>query len=460
VSAAESQWPAWLRRRTGVEFLGPPNLFFARLTIALSLGAILYVGLWNAAKYPISLGFDAQPNAAYIHILLDEHHIPRPDQSGEANQPPAYYLVAGVAARLGHKIFNWHETETFPGFPEASFRGALYLNVLLVFLTALCVLWLARVVAPDKPWVWAASVGFFAFLPVVSKTEAMLHPENLNMLTAAAAIASGTTILVRKRVTVLLAACLSLSVAVGLATRSSTVFVLVTLALGFTLAVGGALLRRSPQWRRVGIAFVTVAILVSAGLSYGKIRNHGIDRYASRAHFFDVSGHIFSTPWRSHFINEAFPTSYSDMWGDWFGAFSWSVYDGAPSKPAQRILRDQSVIGVLPTGIAIAGWLGVLRLTFSRRRREFALLALLPLVATTGYLLRSWLALTADGDLLKATYLVNTAPVWAVCFGLGTAWLASSSRLARYGMIALFAAFAILELRFTMYGIRDGHPIF
>ena len=118
MSAAESQWPAWLRRRTGVEFLGPPNLFFARLTIALSLGAILYVGAWNAAKYPISLGYDAQPNAAYIHILLDQHHIPRPDQSGEANQPPAYYLVAGVAARLGHKIFHWTDTETYPGFPE------------------------------------------------------------------------------------------------------------------------------------------------------------------------------------------------------------------------------------------------------------------------------------------------------------------------------------------------------
>jgi hypothetical protein len=47
-----------------------------------------------------------------------------------------------------------------------------------------------------------------------------------------------------------------------------------------------------------------------------------------------------------------------------------------------------------------------------------------------------------------------------LCFGLGTAWLASRSRLARYGMLVLFAVFAVLELRFTMYGIRDGHPIF
>jgi hypothetical protein len=460
VSATDSHWPAWLRRHTGVELLGEPSLFFARLTIALSLFAILFVGGWNAKNYPLSLGYDAQPNAAYIHILLDEHHIPRPDQSGEANQLPAYYLLAGIAARLGNEFTSWQDTRDTPGFPEESYRGAQIFNVLLVFLTALCVLWLARVVAPARPWVWAASVGFFAFLPVVSKTEAMLHPENLNMLAAAAAVASATTILVRRQLTIRLVACLAGSVAVGLATRSSTVFVVLALILGFAIATRDALLRRSPALRRLGIGLAVLAIAGSIGVSYAKVQNHRIDRYASRANFFALSGEVFTSPWRSHFLNEAAPTTYADLWGDWFGAFSWSVYDGAPSKPAQRLLKDQSVIGVLPTGLAVAGWLGVLWLTFRRRRNELAVLALLPVVATTGYLIRSWLALTADGDLLKATYLVNTAPVWAVCFGLATTWLASKSRLTRYGLVALFAAFAILELRFTMYGIRAGHPIF
>jgi hypothetical protein len=461
LSATESQWPSWLRRHTGVEFLGSPNLFFARLTIALSLGAILYVGLWNAAKYPISLGFDAQPNAAYIHILLDQHHIPRPDQSGEANQPPAYYLIAGVAARLGHKIFNWHETETYPGFPEASFRGALYLNVLLVFLTALCVLWLARVVAPGRPWVWAASLGFFAFLPVVSKTEAMLHPENLNMLTAAAAIASATTILVRRSRSRILLACLIGSTTLGLATRSSSVFVVLALALGAAEYARRAIARWPGARRWTVIGIVVLAVAGSIGLAYSKVHQHRIDPEATRAHFFDVSlPGIFETPWRSHFVNQAFTTTYDDIWGDWFGAFSWSVYDGEPSPAAQHILKDQSVIGVLPTVLAVAGWLGLMWMTFRRGRRELAVIALLPLVAAIGYLGRSWLALTRDGDLLKAAYLVNTAPVWALCFGLATAWLASRSRIARYGMLALFTIFAVLELRFTLYGIRDGRSIF
>ncbi len=460
MSAADSQWPTWLRRHTGVEFLGPPSLFFARLTLVLSFGAILYVGCWNAAKYPLSLGYDAQPNAAYIHVLFDQHHIPRPDQSGEANQPPGYYLLAGIAARLGNEFTSWTDTATFPGFPEASYRGAQVLNVLLVFLTALCVLWLARVVAPGRPWVWAASVGFFAFLPVVSKTEAMLHPENLNMLAAAASVAAATAILARRHTSPPLVATLVGSLALGLATRASAVFVVLAVALGFVVALGGKVWRHSARFRRLAVGLALIAVVGSAVLSYTKIHNHTVDRDATRANFFLVSSKVFTSPWRSNFVNQAFPTTYSDLWGDWFGAFSWTVYDSEPSTAAQGILKDQSIVGVLPTALAIAGWLGLLWLTVRRGRRHLVVVALLPLIATIGYLVRSWLALTKDGDLFKATYLLNTAPVWALCFGLAVAWIGSRSRLARYGMIVLFAVFAVLELRFTMYGIRDGHPIF
>jgi 4-amino-4-deoxy-L-arabinose transferase-like glycosyltransferase len=480
VSAAESHWPAWLRRRTGVEFLGPPNLFFARLTIALSLGAILYVGAWNAAKYPLSLGFDAQPNAAYIHILLDQHHIPHPDQSGEANQPPAYYFVAGVAARLGHKIFHWSDTGTFPGFPEASFRGAQCLNVLLVFLTALCVLWLARLVAPNRPWVWAASVGFFAFLPVVSKTEAMIHPENLNLLFSAVAMTAMTDMLVRRRFRRRMLVLLGASIGLGLATRPSMLFIILALLLGSVIAASDITIRRVVPWRRLAAVAAAVLVVATPWVAYraivqdaGPLNRTGAliqsalhptqhllsDRLTSHAHFFDFSPEVFTMPWRTHFTNQAPSETYVEIWGDWLASFAWSAYSGEPSPAAKIVLRDQSYIGFLPTVFAVVGWFWLLGASL-RARRELAPLAFIPLFAVGGYLYRSYAALSHDGDLLKALYALNTAPVWALSFGLVTVWVASKSRLARYGLMVLFAAFAILELRFMLYGIRDGHPIF
>jgi 4-amino-4-deoxy-L-arabinose transferase-like glycosyltransferase len=481
LSATESQWPSWLRRHTGVEFLGSPNLFFARLTIALSLGAILYVGAWNAAKYPISLGYDAQPNAAYIHVLLDQHHIPRPDQSGEANQPPAYYFLAGIAARLGNEFTSWHDTSTFPGFPEASYRGALIFNVLLVFLTALCVLWIARVVAPDRPWVWAASVGFFAFLPVVSKTEAMLHPENLSMLTSAVALAATTHMFVRRTFSLRLLGLLALAVGVGLATRTTMVFTVLAIIVGAAAALTVPEIRTRVPWRRVAVVAAAVVALATPWVAYRAIVDHQgplngtssllnaalhpgshtlSDRLTSHSRFFAIlEPGVFDSPWRSNYKNEALPQTYTEIWGDWFGAFAWSEYDGVPTSAAKHVLKDQSYIGLVPTALALGGWLWLCWVAF-RRRRELVVLAVMPIFGVGGYLYRSWVALTHDGDLFKATYALNTVAVWALAFGLAATWLASKSRLARWGMVVLFTVFAVLELRFTMYGIRDGRPIF
>lgn len=481
MSAADSQWPAWLRRHTGVEFLGPPRLFFAWLTIALSLLMIVYVGAWNAAKYPIVLGYDAQPNAAYAHILLDQHHIPTPEQSGESNQPPAYYFVAEVAARAGHEIFGWLEARPNSAqLPEASYRGAQILNIVLVFLSALCVLWLARVVAPDRPWVWAASVGFFAFLPVVSKIEAMFHPENLNMLTAAASIAAVTHMLVRREFRPRFVLLLIASLGLGLATRASAMFPLIAITVGFAITITDPSIRKSIPWRRAAAIAGAALVLSLPWIGYRAVVRHQgplnetsrlidaalhpgshqlSDVLTSHRKFFHVAAvQIFTAPWRSNFKNQAFSETYTDMWGDWLGNFAWSPYDSAPSPAAQRILKDQSSIGVLPTLLALAGWIGLLILAI--RHRALVPFALLPVFCVGGYLYRSYVSLTHDGDLLKAIYTLNSVSTWAVSFGLATAWIASRSRIARFSMIALFVAFAVLELRFTMYGIRDNFPIF
>lgn len=481
MSAATSEWPAWLRRRTAVELLGPPGRFFAWVTIALSLLTIIYVGGWNAAKYPISLGYDAKPNADYAHILLDQHHIPRPDQSGESNQPPAYYFLAGVAARAGHHVFGWLEARPSSAqFPEASYRGAQIFNIGLVFLSALCVLWIALLLAPRRPWVWAASIGFFAFLPVVSKLEAMFHPENLNLLCSAVAAASLTHMYVRRRFSLGLLVLFAAAVALGLATRLSMVFVVAALFVGTLIALRDPSIRHLFPWQRVAIAAGIVILLATPWVAYRGIVQHSgplngtnrlvhaalhpqqhllADRATSHEQFFDLSAQVFTTPWRSNFKNEAFPETYVEIWGDWLANFAWSPYSPAPSYEAQKILKDQSYIGVIPTALAIAGWLWLLYLGLFRNR-ALAPLALIPLFAVSGYLYRSYVALSHDGDLLKAAYAVNSAPVWAVSFGLATAWIASRSRPGRYGMVLLFTAFAILELRFTLYGIRDHAAIF
>ena len=469
MSAATSEWPAWLRRRTAVELLGPPGRFFAWVTIALSLLSIVYVGGWNAAKYPIVLGYDAQPNAAYAHILLDQHHIPRPDQSGEARQPPGYYFVAEVAARAGHELFGWLEARPYSAqLPEASYRGAQILNVVLVFATALIVLLLARIVAPERPEVWTASVAFFAFLPVVAKTAAMFHPETLNMFLSAAAVLIATRIASSRKLAPVPVALLTVTLLAGFLVRSSTLFTLIAIAIGLAIAFAPSAGRPSLSRRSGVIALAALACVSAIGLllvtrapdlARGLTHFGGPSEIAGRANFFrlDVRS-MFQEPYRPHFVNEALPMTYTEIWGDWIGAFAWDPSSTAPSQKALSVLKDQNWIGVIPTVLAIGGWLLLVWLA-AKRRRELASLALFPLVVVGGYLARSYQLSTSDGDLLKATYALTSAPAWAVGFGVGLAAL-RRFRIIWLVAVACLAVFAVLELRFMMYGVRDGLSIF
>ena len=258
------------------------------------------------------------------------------------------------------------------------------------------------------------------------------------------------------------------------------IFIALAFFAGTAIAVRDPSIRHLFPGRRVAALVGAVVLLATPWVAYRAIVQHSgplnhtgallnaalhpqqhllADRATSHAQFFDLSPLVFTAPWRSNFNNQAFGETYVGLWGDWFANFAWSPYTAAPSPAAQRVLKDQSLIGVLPTLLALAGWLLLLWWGLVRNR-ALAPLALVPLLAVGGYLYRSYISLSHDGDVLKAVYAVNSAPVWALCFGLATAWVASKSRLARYGMVALFAIFAVLELQFMMYGIRDGFPIF
>jgi hypothetical protein len=473
----QSGWPEWLRRRTPVELLGEPRVFFAWVAIALSLLLVAFVGVWNANRYPISLGYDVSEHTAYAHEVLHNHRLPTAATHGEYNTPPAYYVVAGLAASLGHRVFGWHEAK-FLYQPDVSYRGAQYLNVLLDLLTALCILWLAVRIAPRSPGVWAGAVGFFAILPIVAKTGAMFHPENLNMASSAAAVAAATDLLVTRRFRRSVIAVLIVAILVGMLTRTSAMFTAAAILIGLAVVGLSSDLRHRLPWRRIGVVLIAVLTLAVSWIGWQTLVQHqqpfGNGRGslaaalhpgsagdpATRSHFFDLSvSSVFKTPYRPTALGEAVTQNYIDTWGDWYGSFAWSSYSITPRPEALVVLKDQEWIGVLPTLAALAGLVLLLVLALWRRR-ELLPLALLTPIAIAGYLYRSYAVMSPDADVLKPIYILATTPAWAIGFGLVAGWLGGRSTFARVGIVCLLVVFAVIELRFTMYGLRDHRPIF
>ena len=103
-------------------------------------------------------------------------------------------------------------------------------------------------------------------------------------------------------------------------------------------------------------------------------------------------------------------------------------------------------VGLLPTLVAVVGWL--LLLAASLRSPPRLALALLPLLGIAGYLYFTVSYPTPDGDVLKGTYMLTTVVGWAFGFGYALDRLRGNW----FTLVAtLLVLCALVELPFLFY---------
>jgi hypothetical protein len=148
-------------------------------------------------------------------------------------------------------------------------------------------------------------------------------------------------------------------------------------------------------------------------------------------------------------VNLAGPETYADLWGDWYGVFQWSkAAEAKPSPVRNGWLILQNVLGIVPTLLALVGWLWLLARSLRRLDAARLLVALLPLAGIAGYLFFTVSYPTPDGDVLKPTYMLTTLGAWALCF----AWLATKLGERRPRLVfGTLAVIALLDLPFVIY---------
>ena len=162
---------------------------------------------------------------------------------------------------------------------------------------------------------------------------------------------------------------------------------------------------------------------------------------------------------RTSYLNRLVPTAYTELWGDYFGIWVWnSTVQGKPDRGQLWDLRAQSVVGLLPTLLAVLGMLALLRRAFLRRgiARDPApaLFAAQAVFGLLGFLYFAIGYPTPDGDVIKATFMLAAAPAWALAFGLGLEWLLrriGERPLARFYVVAALVAAALLDLRVIVH---------
>jgi hypothetical protein len=389
------------------------------------IAALALVAGWNAYKYPSGSGYDVLQHRAYADLLIHHGEIPSAGARSEYYTPPLFYALAGAATVVGEHVHS--------GDPHK--LGQL-LNWLVLLATA-AVLWaLARELFPGRPWIQVGALAYFCFLPVVLRVGAMFHPEPLSMLLTAVALLLAARMLKRRDYRWQFAVATGVALGLGQLVRAFSLWTFAAVVIAFAVA---------RAWRPLVVVVLATAVVASPwyirqAIKYG---NPVFDRPTQHkpvwerrpSRFYVGLGlpKVFTDPIRPHFVNEAIPTTYSEVWGDYFG-----VWRGSRER--------QSFLGLLPTLLAVAGWL--LLLVRSLRAPSRLAVALLPGLGLLGYLYFTVSYPTPDGDVLKASYMLTTAPAWALAFGYALDRLPGRIRAFVAGLLA---ASALVALPFLVY---------
>jgi hypothetical protein len=410
------------------------------------------VALVNVVTYPPGLGFDAIAHRQYMEGLTERGEFPVGE--GAYYHPPGFYAVAGAAVWLGEQV----------GLGEP-LRVLQLLNAVLAVATALLVLELGRTIWPGRPIVHVAALGLFTAGALVLKAAAMFHPETLSLFLSTLALLLAARMIVERNFALVRAVMLGLVLGAGQLVRAFSLwtFAVVVLAL-VVVAVA------RPEVRRRMLPAGAV-VLAATALVAGPWYVHQAVRYGdpvfSRPEqpvplwerrplsFYVDPGlpEVVTDPHRPNFANRFAPQLYADAWGDWYGVFVWNASHGPPEAGERRELVAQSVVGALPTLLALGGWLALLGAVLSRPRvqPERLLVALLPLAGIAGMLYFTVSYPTPDGDVIKPTYALTTAPAWALCFGVGVEWVAARGRAAPLVLALVLAVAALASLRIAVY---------
>jgi Dolichyl-phosphate-mannose-protein mannosyltransferase len=429
--------------------LRPAWLTPERLTWALvALGGAIV--LWNAAAYPAGAGYDATSHREYADFLINHLRLPFRNETPEYYSPPLYYIVAGGV--------TWFGRQAGLGDPH---KLAQLLNVPVVIGILLLVAALARLLWPDRRWLAPAAVGFVALSPVLTRTASMFNPEPTDLLVSMVCLYLAARILVQRRYTRRAALGLGIALGCGEMVRQFSLWTLAVVVLAFVVALWTRRDERRALATSLAVALAACAVIALPWYVYRAVHygNPVFDRPQSTkplwdrrpASFYVGTGlpDLFTRPYRPNMVNRAIPETYADIWGDWYGVFAWSkAAHERPSTARNAWLILQNILGIVPTLLAVVGWLVLLIRSLRRRDPPRLLVTLLPLAGIAGYLYFTVSFPTPDGDVLKPTYMLTTLGAWALCF----AWAATvlgerRPRLVAGGLLVL----AAVDLPFVLY---------
>jgi len=424
---------------------------------AASVGAVLVgyltIELWDVTRYNWLRAYDAWASSLYVDSIRVHHALPSPSTSDVWHNPPLFYALAAII----QSHVGWTGIEPHEAVQVVSVLSALGVVVLTLLI--------ARELFPSRRWIQLGALVAAATAPVLVRGSVMYHPEPL----ATALATAGVFLAVRaacRRWTWKLGAGAGLLLGLADLTRTWAL----AEGAGVAAVVGLVCLRtRDRDAARFLAAFAAVFVVLSAPWYVRQEIRYGNPFAFSKpdpyqwlpsgrpASFFttlDVKD-MFTNPYQPTYANVILPVVYTDWWGDYSRYFRVPQADAdtpatLPSKYRAPMVV-QSVVGVLPTLMALIGAIALAVIAVRRRSASIGVTVAagaLVLVSFVGFLVHYP---KRDGDNIKALYILDVVPLFALAAAWSLDWVRRrKNRLVLGALLAWLAVTLAYDVSFLI----------
>jgi hypothetical protein len=307
----------------------------------------------------------------------------------------------------------------------------------LVLLAAAGVLWaLARELFPGRPWLQLGALAFFCFLPVVLRVGAMFHPEPLSMLLTAVALLLAVRMLGRRDYRWQLAVATGVVLGLGQLVRAFSLWTFAAVVLAFAVA---------RAWRPLAFVVVATAVVASRGTSGRRSSTATLSSTGRRStRRSGTGGRRASTSGSACRRSSPIPSARTSSTRRFRPrtATVWGTTSASGGEPRAAELPRPAADPGSPSRAGSSCCCA--RCAHRRGSRWLSSLG----SGLLGYLYFTVGYPTPDGDVLKASYMLTTAPAWALAFGYALDRLPGRARLVVAGLLA---ASALAALPFLVY---------
>jgi hypothetical protein len=420
----------------------------SRWTFVIAVAVVVggYAGLlaWDVAHYDWLRGYDAYANSLYSDVIRLHHRLPTTSETDVWHTPPLFFALAALVD---------------------SHRGVQFLDGAAALAVVIFAGLTARELFPRSRLVQIAALAFAALTPVLTRTAVMYHPEPLATALAGAGLYVIVRTLVRGSHVPQGGAVAGLLFGLAILTRTWSVAPAAACFIGLLLF---AWLEREPRGLYSAGLFVGIVLILTLPWFVHQARSHGspfaFNRPAPKEQFFsrrpasfylslDV-GTVLSHPYAPNFANHLLPVVYTDWWGDYWRYFE-IPYENISAPPLlppkyEKPRVRQNYVGVAPTLLGVAGFVGIVWAALRRRSPALLVLPLAIVLLGLEFLVFQIAYPHADGDTIKATYLLNAVAPFAVCAAYALGWLRRAGRLLTIAVFSLLVYAAVLDISFLV----------